>query len=259
MIDVISPNCIEPNCETRPRFGKPGYAAERCAVHRQPGDISNPKRRCETANCKNFALFGMDSEPKFCELHKSDEHLNLVYQICIVCSLLELVDDEQKCTRCSDYLRKRLHCRKQRLVKSWLDTSENMLKYTLYDRQVDGGACGRERPDFMWDVGTHAVVLEVDEFQHQSTPCDCEQVRMANVTNSIGMPCIWIRFNPDDYKCSGSKMLKDAERRDLLIRVLRTAFISLPSSPLEYCRVQHLCFDGFKLGDVIPFQIIPMV
>ncbi len=108
----------------------------------------------------------------------------------------------------------------------------------------------------MWDAGTHKVILEVDEFQHQSTPCECEQVRMINVTSSLGMPCLWIRFNPDDYK--GGRNVKDTVRKDLLIRVIKAALQSAPASPQDFCRIQHLFFDGFKLGEAIPMEIIPV-
>lgn len=77
---------------------------------------------------------------------------------------------------------------------------------------------GRERPDFVWDCKTHMVILEVDEYQHSSRNCECEQTRMANITSSFGMPCLWIRYNPDEYK--GMKQLKEATRRDILEKML---------------------------------------
>lgn len=248
MVNVVSKKCKESNCFSRANFAKPGCFSTFCAVHRKPGDIFKPRRRCEFEKCKEIAIYGMNSEPKFCEAHKSPEHLNLVYQVCIICNVLEHVDDEMKCSRCSNYLKKKLYCRKQRLVKSWLDTEPDFPMYKSYDRQIDGGACGKERPDFMWETPSHCVILEVDEFQHKNTPCECEQVRMANVTSSLGMPCLWIRFNPDEY--TGSKNLTDKQRRDLLIRVLKQAFSSLPTNQSEYCRVQHLCFDGFNILNI---------
>ena len=102
----------------------------------------------------------MNSMPEFCEEHKSSEHTNLVHQTCVVCSVLDIVDHEGRCSTCSDYLNKRLHLRKQRLVRSWILGEPALAGFEIYDRPMDGGVCGKERPDFMWDVGTHRVFLE---------------------------------------------------------------------------------------------------
>ena len=182
--------------------------------------------------------------------------MNLVHHECVVCGLLEITDSESKCSRCSEYLRKRLYCRKQRLVKSWIDMSD-LPKYESYDRQLDGGSCGKERPDFMWDAITHKIILEVDEDQHKDRPCECEQTRMANLTNAIGMPCVWIRFNPDAYKGQGK--VTDAIRKDILIRTLKEYLGSPPKSSNEFCRVIHMFFDGFMLGSPVLPEIIPML
>lgn len=258
MIDVANKKCelcISDDSKKRASYGLPGKPATACSEHKQPGHIANPKRRCE--QCKEFAIYGMGTVPKFCEQHKSDHHLNLVHQLCTVCNVLEITDLQGKCSRCSDYLKKRLYCRKQRLVKDWIDRTINLQRYESYDKQIDNGSCGKERPDFMWDAGTHKVILEVDEDQHKDRPCECEQTRMVNITNAIGLPCVWIRFNPDEYK--GSKGVTDAKRKDTLIRVLNEYLTTPPQSHQEYCRIIHLFFDVFKLGEAIVPELLPIV
>jgi len=252
MVNVTSKRCEK--CCTIPGYGMPGNPPTVCAKHKRPGDIAHPKRKCE--ECKEFAIYGMDSIPKFCETHKSDQHMNLVHHDCVVCGVLEITDTEGKCSRCSEYMKKRLYCRKQRLVKAWIDTSD-LLKYESYDKQLDGGSCGKERPDFMWDAITHKVILEVDEDQHKDRPCECEQTRMANLTNSIGMPCVWIRFNPDAYKGQGK--VTDAIRKDILIRTLKEYLQAPPNGPSDFCRVIHLFFDGFQVGCPIGVEVLPML
>ena len=254
MVNVYAKTCFYDGCTTSVRFGLPGKRPTSCATHKRPGDIANPRRKCE--ECKEFAIYGMDSVPKFCEAHKSDQHMNLVHHDCVVCGVLEITDAEGKCSRCSEYMKKGLYCRKQRLVKAWIDTSD-VLKYESYDRQLDGGSCGKERPDFMWDAITHKVILEVDEDQHKDRPCECEQTRMANLTNSIGMPCVWIRFNPDAYKGQGK--VTDAIRKDILIRTLKEYLQTPPQSPSDFCRVIHLFFDGFQIGRPIDVEVMPML
>jgi len=252
MVNIRNKRCSYPKCTTQPRYGVPGKNAVSCAKHKIPGHISHPKRKCEEFGCKEFAIYGMDSIPKFCETHKSDQHMNLVHHECVVCGLLEITDSESKCSRCSEYMKKQLYCRKQRLVKLWIDMSD-IPKYESYDKQIDGGSCGKERPDFMWDAITHKVILEVDEDQHKNRPCECEQTRMVNLTGSIGMPCVWIRFNPDAYKGQGK--VTDAIRKDILIRIIKQYISAAP----EFSRVIHLFFDGFMLGKPIIPEIIPML
>jgi len=254
MVDVKTKKCLDFGCPTRPWYGIPGKLSTVCATHKRPGDIAHPKRKCE--ECKEFAIYGMDSIPKFCEAHKSDQHMNLVHHDCVVCGVLEITDAEGKCSRCSEYMKKRLYCRKQRLVKAWIDASD-LQKYESYDKQLDGGSCGKERPDFMWDAVTHKVILEVDEDQHKDRPCECEQTRMANLTNSIGMPCVWIRFNPDAYKGQGK--VTDAIRKDILIRTLKEYLQAPPKGSVEFCRVVHLFFDGFQIGVPIVHDIMPII
>jgi hypothetical protein len=155
-------------------------------------------------------------------------------------------------------LTKRLHLRKQRQVKSWIDTNQKLNQYESYDKQIESGTCGKERPDFVWDTSTHKVILEVDEFQHRNRLCECEQTRMVNVTQSVGMPCLWIRYNPDDFK--GQKAsLKEQDRKDLLLRVLNESLNESPKTQNDVLRVKYLFFDGFKPGTVIETEHIPLL
>jgi very-short-patch-repair endonuclease len=53
---------------------------------------------------------------------------------------------------------------------------------------------------FLYDCKTHYVVLEVDEEQHRGKTYECDQKRMWEIAQSLGMPSIFIRYNPDKYK-----------------------------------------------------------
>ena len=73
----------------------------------------------------------------------------------------------------------------------------------------------------MFDCGSFYLVLEVDEDQHDQRGCDCEQVRMINISQSLGMNTLFIRFNPDKYKVKdGGKMLSEKKRLDKLVEIL---------------------------------------
>lgn len=184
--------------------------------------------------------------------------MNLVQHTCVVCDVLDYVDDEKKCGRCSEYLTKKLHLRKQRQVKLWMDSHQYLKNYISYDRQLDGGSCGKERPDFVWDCKTHWVILEVDEFQHNDRPCECEQTRMVNVTQGMGIPCLWVRYNPDKFKGQEAS-LTEYRRREILEKWLMECQTSIPSSTDDYCRVSYLFFDEFKIGIQLKYERIPML
>lgn len=239
-------------CMKNPTYGFPGQSPLTCAEHHSAGMLFKPKRRCQ--ECDQPALYGMCLVPEFCEHHKSPEHMNLVQQECKICVVLDVVDEEGKCARCSDYLSRRVYLRKQKLVKRWLDWEDD-LKHHVYDRALDGPGCSKERPDFVWELPTHSVILEVDEEQHRDRPCECEQVRMINLTQAKQRPCIWLRYNPDAYKGGTTT---DRVRREFLVNVLRACFKSKPHSPAETCRVLHLYFDGFKPEESMKMVNLPM-
>jgi len=72
--------------------------------------------------------------------------------------------------------------------------------YTLvFDKRVEGG-CSARRPDILLDMGDYVIVIEVDENQHQSYDCTCENKRIMQIFQDCGSrPLTMIRFNPDQY------------------------------------------------------------
>jgi hypothetical protein len=129
----------------------------------------------------------------------------------------------------------RVRLRKQREIRALLLESD-LPKFETYDKVLQAGACGKERPDFTWPTG---LVLEVDEHQHKNYVCD-ESVRMINITGSMGQPTLWVRYNPDEYTGWRSGM-RSLERQDYLVRFLRQHL----AEPQIDSRVVHLFFDGF--------------
>lgn len=256
MLDVVNPHCTTPECQMSATLGLPGRQPTKCSQHKESGMISYPRRKCN--ECSDFALYGMNSEPEYCEKHKAPTDFNLVQKACSNCSVMEIVDREGKCGRCSLYLKETMYLHKQKIVKNWLDKNLSDFKYESYDCIFEHGQCGKERPDFLWDAGTHKVVLEVDEDQHKGRPYECDETRMVNLTHAFGMPCIWIRFNPDSFKAGDGDNVspRDIRRCDLLIRVLRDSMKDAPQTTADFCRVIHLFFDGFDMGQ--PIEVVPM-
>jgi hypothetical protein len=50
------------------------------------------------------------------------------------------------------------------------------------------------------DMGSHVVIVEVDEDRHQYYTCSCESKRIMEISQDLGnRPLVVIRFNPDSY------------------------------------------------------------
>jgi len=86
--------------------------------------------------------------------------------------------------------------------------TENFPNFTWnIDKKVEDG-CSKRRPDLLCDLGYQVLIVEVDENQHESYDCSCENKRIMQISQDIGhRPLIFIRFNPDDYlDCSGNNV-----------------------------------------------------
>lgn len=65
------------------------------------------------------------------------------------------------------------------------------------DKIVSDG-CSRKRPDLLVDLGSHVVIVEIDESQHKGY--SCETKRQMQLFLDVGCrPLVFVRFNPDGY------------------------------------------------------------
>ena len=62
------------------------------------------------------------------------------------------------------------------------------------------GSCQTYYPDFLIDCNTFFLIIECDEDAHKSYPIDCEKMRENNICYALGLPCVFLRFNPDKKK-----------------------------------------------------------
>jgi hypothetical protein len=67
------------------------------------------------------------------------------------------------------------------------------------DKRIQDG-CSKKRPDLLLDLGYQVIIIEVDENQHQTYDCSCENKRLMELSQDVAhRPIVFIRFNPDDY------------------------------------------------------------
>ena len=240
MIDLNHTICQHTGCTTQSTFNTPGKSPEFCAEHRTPGMIANPTARCKHPKCKQQAIYGDLKGLVHCELHKMPEDKNMAEQSCKSCSLLYILDDKDLCENCNPESFKKTALAKQNEVFDYLDAHD--LPGTSTDKVIEGGKCGRERPDRVFELPDRVIILEIDEEQHKGRPCECEQTRMVNITHAFGgLPVFWIRYNPDNYK-SRAQMKSRTHRMKILEKVIEHTK-TIEASGLA-C-VLHLYFDGW--------------
>ena len=77
----------------------------------------------------------------------------------------------------------------------------------ISDKKIQDG-CSKRRPDLLLDLGSHIIIVEIDENKHTDYDCSCEHKRLMELSKDLHhRPIIFIRFNPDDYEENG-KIIK---------------------------------------------------
>jgi hypothetical protein len=127
-----------------------------------------------------------------------------------------------------------------------------------HDVVVDCGACGKERPDLVFELPTHIVIVECDEDQHKGYDRACEEPRMVNISQSyMGLPCLFVRFNPDKYVPATGRSVPLRARYDELARCI-VYFTDIDRMPRALCSVVKLFYDGDDPATrTIPTILVP--
>jgi len=239
MVDVKNKTCE--SCDTQPNYGWLGKGISRCASHRQKGMITSPNRKC---NCKQLGTHEANGT-RFCDEHMPIDAENLGVDTCTSCGLDDILTNG-KCTICDpQVIQIRQHAKENR-VRDVLEA--NGLGDHVHDRILEGQACGRERPDFQFDCGTHFVYCEVDEHQHRSYACECEQGRMINLVHVRGMPVRWIRYNPDVYEpMEGQRPVKLEQREKKLVEYIKWAMKHSPQEEGNVSSVLYLFYNDYDM------------
>lgn len=244
-------------CQTQASFGLLGQVVSRCASHKQNGMLRRPNRRCNFDNCNEYAYYGnIGFMAIFCNIHKHESHINLIEQECQKCNLPNILNSDYLCVYC-EVSTDKIIMKKQNAVKEWLD--KHNYKYIIYDKPIDNGFCNRHRPDFLFESynGVFSIILEVDENCHSSYNFDCERTRMISLSQAVGQPTIFIRYNPDKYLYKG-QIIKNhipSNRLKVLNHVL-DRFLNVSFEEIQnigFCSFITLFYDEFdesKLNDI---------
>jgi hypothetical protein len=118
--------------------------------------------------------------------------------------------------------------------------------YSAWDKAITGlvsAACNARRPDFLYDMGSFALVVENDEYQHYNNDGRCELVRVQDIANALGcVPTYILRFNPHAFKVSGiTRGMNLKERTDILLRNIQEIMANPPTE--NHITIRYLMYD----------------
>ena len=214
MIDVISKRCKHDGCNSKnPIFDLEGGKGCFCLQHKTIFMVNVKSKRCEHDGCNRRPSFDLkEGKGRFCVKHKTMDMVDVRSKKCILCPT-RTSNKLYKgfCYRCfihtfPDNTIVRNHRTKERTVADYI--KEHFSCYDIFfDKRVHGG-CSSRRPDILIDFGHHVVIIEIDENQHESYDCSCENKRIMQLFQDIGMrPITFVRFNPDKYYDHKNKLV----------------------------------------------------
>jgi hypothetical protein len=148
---------------------------------------------------------------KFCARHRTDDMLCLPHRRCktYLCDIQRSPKFDGHCMRCFSYLFPEKYSEGRRNYKNKEICVADFVKDSfpeqdwICDKTVDWG-CSRKRPDLLLNLGSHVLIVEVDEYQHSTYDNLCEQRRIMTLYQDVAhAPTVFIRFNPDGYMDAG--------------------------------------------------------
>jgi hypothetical protein len=268
MINVKNKRCDK--CDSIANFGFCAQLPVKCAKHKEDKMYFKPKRVCignDEEDCKELATFGI-TEPKHCEDHSTDKEVCLLGKKCNGCFREDLILNRNGlcilfCEPDEIYKKIERDKIKEKIVLNYLDqniNTKNIIK--IIDDKTLNHFCNKYRPDRVYDCGTHYVIVEVDENQHKRYHSICskgekaELIRMHEIRNAAGIHCIFLRFNPDDFKVNNEKKkINMAQRLKILKKWIEYCFNKIPNKDLVPVEVKYLFYDNYE-EDNLNFFII---
>ena len=107
----------------------------------------------------------------------------------------------------------------------------------IYDRKISNG-CSRYRPDIFLDCLTHTLIIEIDENQHESYDCECENRRMMAIFEDM--------IKMLSLAKSGLPSIRNQQRWDIRLETLgQTIERHLNNIRVQEVTLEHLYNDGY--------------
>ena len=207
MVDVKSPRCIHEGCKTRRTYNIEGERPLYCVKHKTKEMVDVASQKCIHEGCKTQPHYNIEGEKAlYCVIHKIHEMIDVKNQRCKTHLCNTFVSNKQyrgHCLRCFIHLfpnepvSRNYKTKEQAVVEKIKEEFPDI--DWIEDKRIDGG-CSLRRPDLRADMGSHVILMEVDENKHESYDCSCDNKRTMELSRDVGhRPIVFVRFNPDSY------------------------------------------------------------
>jgi len=112
------------------------------------------------------------------------------------------------CSYCQPLSQNKLFQKTKELtVVRFLETNLPNIDF-IHNKSV-GSECNDKHlfPDIRFDCNYYYLIVEVDEYKHRGANYKCDIQRMYDIIAKLGLPCIFIRYNPDNKKSDKNILL----------------------------------------------------
>lgn len=134
---------------------------------------------------------------EYMEVNKEKRYnYNKEYKKCRSCKLFaSQTENNYLCSYCNPNKKTKRLKTKELKVKTFLE--EQGYKFDYNKKCNVDKSCQTYFPDFMIDCNSFFLIIECDEDGHKSYDNICERIRENNICFALGLPCVFIRYNPD--------------------------------------------------------------
>jgi len=232
MIDIMNKRCV---CgkSTSPNFNfineKIGLYCSECRLDNM---IDVVHKKCKCGNPVSFNIPG--KEALFCGSCKLKSMIDVKHPKCKSCGLFYVIKITDICYYCNPVKNKK-YKQKENIIKELLQDN-NIVFIQDKPLQTINNECQKYRPDFLIDCHTFFLILEVDEYAHKDYDKECELIRMNNIVYNLGLPCVFLRYNPDWSKTGTNNKMKKLIKHTLLMSYIRhyQTLKTIPGLIVEY-------------------------
>lgn len=176
----------------------------KCEHNKKPNrcNICNPHIICEhyilkenCIKCNPQILCNHNIKKSYCKICSPNTK-----SYCVQCKLFRVnKKTNYLCSYCNPDKPKRQKTKEIR-VKTFLE--ENNYTF-VYNKKCNlDNSCQTYYPDFLIDCNTFLLIIECDEDGHKNYDKFCEKIRENNIRFALGLPCVFIRYNPDKKNIS---------------------------------------------------------
>jgi hypothetical protein len=259
MVNVNNKKCAfifpdKSQCGNNPGFNLPGKkGGVYCSIHAPNDYVDVFHSKCiykdEKGKCNFSPSYNYKGEKEllYCSNHYLDGMVNVKHALCKLCNLIHVnksSDNEGLCFSCFAFTYPESTTVKNFLVKERFIVNYLKKKHPEYSWKYNKfiNSCAKYRPDLLLDLGTHIVIIEIDEHQHNTELYkDCDLKRTFDILAELARPLIMLRINPDAYSDNGIKhkpIFKNVRKQLVLDEKIWNERRSVIDTTFEKCRIE---------------------